>query len=323
MPDSQLIVFSGMSGAGKSSLSQALADQCEMSGVKHRWLHEEIIDHPIRTGEFKYGSLETEPDMLRNINDMFDRWRGLVENMLNEGSIYIMEGVLYENIDRYFFPGNYPRDRIVAYYDALMDVLSPTNPIVVHLCRSNVRDTLEAMFAVRGEWWKGVILNFKRNAYFADGPGLSNEDAVYGMWENFQDLAGENFDRFNGRKLRIVTDEGNWDQYLKEVTESLGLVYRQPPDFGVENPEQYLGHFETCIEGTTTTVEVKYDGSNLYCQTSWPYMRLIPLDHHLFSMASFPIKLLFQTGPSNEIESVSITGPYGWNIVGRTLQKVA
>jgi hypothetical protein len=35
--------------------------------------------------------------------------------------------------------------------------MEPAKPVVVFLYRSDVRTTLEAMFRLRGNWWKNLI----------------------------------------------------------------------------------------------------------------------------------------------------------------------
>ena len=94
--DTKLILFSGTSGAGKSTTSKALAQQFALNGIRQRWIHEEMTNHPIRDGEFGTGSLDDDTDMRRNIEDMFARWRRLVDAILKQDHVYIMEGVLYE-----------------------------------------------------------------------------------------------------------------------------------------------------------------------------------------------------------------------------------
>lgn len=52
MKDTRLIVISGISGSGKSTMAHRPTGQLELNDVDHLWLHEEVADHPIRAGEF-------------------------------------------------------------------------------------------------------------------------------------------------------------------------------------------------------------------------------------------------------------------------------
>jgi len=74
MIDTMLIIITGISGSGKSTTAQNLAWQYQRNNIQHQWLHEEKTDHPIRAGEFSIGSLYSERDLERNIQDMFCRW---------------------------------------------------------------------------------------------------------------------------------------------------------------------------------------------------------------------------------------------------------
>ncbi len=141
MQEVKLVIICGMSGCGKSTTSQNVSYQYSCNGVPHKWLHEEMKDHPIRWasgGEFSVGDLYTAEGMAANIEDTYDRWESLIDEMTRKGGIYVMEGCLFQNIVRYFIPGGYPEVKIRAYYDRLFEILAPANPHIIHLYRPDV-----------------------------------------------------------------------------------------------------------------------------------------------------------------------------------------
>jgi hypothetical protein len=317
--DTKLILFSGTSGAGKSTTSKALAGHLERNGIQHLWIHEEANDHPIRDGEFGHGELANSTDMQKNIDEMFERWKRLVGTIMKQDAVYVMEGVLYENISRYLARAQYPTDRIQDYYDALMDIIAPTNPTVVHLYRGDIKQTLRCLSETRGKGWLDSQLDWQ---WYPDMPAdteLTGDDAVYALWHADQDKAQSNFERYTGSKVWLCTDEGRWEDYIQELTQHLGIEYRRPARPELPNPEIYLGRYEVCNGDKTEAVEIKHDAAGLYCHGFWPCMRLDPMGPDHFAFLSFPMEIQFSRS-KNEM-SLRVSGSCGWKMVGKTLRR--
>jgi len=321
MLDTKLIIITGMSGAGKSTTAQSLACQYQRNHIRYCWLHEETKNHPIRDGEFSIGSLCSEEDLESNIQDMFQRWERLLQRISTSGRVFIMEGVLYDNILRYFYESHSSLEKITWYYDELMKRLAPAQPVVVHLCRANVRATLETLYQMRGQWWKNLILNMDQNQYCRDH-GLAGEEGVYAMWQAYQDTARKMFARWSGKKIQIDTTAGAWESYMQRLTQFLEIDYQPLAQPAVAEPEKYCGQYEIRFEDQLHTLDIKFDGTSLYCQAFWPYMKLLPLGGNRFIISSFPVKLTFLENPTGGVEAVRVRGSYDWEIMGKTLLKV-
>ena len=302
-------------------MAQNLAWQYRRNNIRHRWLHEEIRDHPIRAGEFSVGSLCSEQDLETNIQDMFQRWERLVSRILHSGRVYILEGVLYENILRYFYSSHCPLERITGYYDELMQRLAPARPAVVHLYRPDIRATLEAMYQVRGLWWQNLILHGDQDQYCRDR-GLTGEEGVYAMWQAYQDTAEMMFQRWQGDKIEIDTTAGEWEGYMERLTQLIGLEYHPPEMVAISDPGRYCGRYEIKLGAQVHTLDIKFDGASLYCQSFWSYMRLLPLGGNRFVFSSFPIELAFLENRAGDVKAVRVRGPYDWEIMGKTLPMI-
>jgi len=320
MKKSKLIIVAGMSGAGKSTTSQQLAKQYARNNIEHIWLHEEIANHPIRQGEFEVGSLDTEEGMAQNIVDMYERWAKLTDEIDNSSSVYIMEGCLYQNIVRYFFPSNYPLGNITAYYDRVMEIIDKLNPTVVFLYRSDVKASFEQAFAVRGERWKKLILDPEGDGYFQTHE-YTGDDSTYAMYDHQQQVADMMFERYQGSKIKLCTSDGQWDKHMRELTEYLGLTYMPPQETpALTEPQQYCGRYVLDIDGRQNAITIKLVEETLYCQLSWwSNMKLIPCGNHEFEVLSFPIQLAFHL--DGQKPTVDVTGIYDWGISGKTLVK--
>lgn len=321
MEDTRLIIVTGISGSGKSTTSKKLAEQYRLNGIRCCWLHEEIRRHPIRDGEFSYGSLKNAADFEYNIQDMYRRWEKLVKRVLRSKSVYVMEGVLYDNIIRYFYINNYPVEKITGYYDRLAQIMAPASPIVVELLRPDVQAGLEPLYPVRGMWWKDLIMDAGDYQYFIDHH-LQGEEGVYQMWQDYQALGDAMFERLEGRKIKIDTSAGQWDSYLEQLTGYLGLKYIRPVDKKMDNPQQYCGRYTVEVDQKQHSIVIDWDGESLVCRSWWPTMRLRYLGGSRFTFCSFPIDLDFRRNGAGQVNTIRVSGIYDWEIVGQTMTRV-
>lgn len=319
MKNTKLIIVSGMSGAGKSSTSQKLEKQYQYNQIKHFWMHEEIGNHPIREGEFNIGSVHSKEDMDKNVEMMYDKWRRLVSEIQKSDSVYIMEGCLYQNIIRYFFECNYPIDKITNFYDTINDIIKPLNPTIVFLYRSDIRESFARAFKVRGERWKKLILDPEGDGYFKEHPYVG-EESIYQKWEEYQNIASQMFDRIKGYKIKFDTLGEDWNQYMKVLTDYLGLNYDEEKKETFIEPARYCGQYEIDLDGKTGRLIIKLVEGKLYCQVGWwSNMEMIPLGNDEFELLGFPIKFSFKLG---ENQSLSVSGIYDWDINDKELVKV-
>ena len=321
MINTRLILVTGMSGAGKSTTSKGLARQVRLNGIHCRWLHEEIRNHPIRDGEFTSGSLYSELDFERNVEDMYVRWERLVKRILRSKSVYLLEGVLYDNIIRYFFVANYPPEKIVAYYERLLQIMAPLCPTVVFLYRSDVRATLEGLYPLRGEWWKNLILDPTGYRY-CQARGLAGQEGAYQLWQAYQDLSAELFERVAGHKIKINTQQEAWECSLQVLTAYLGLNYQPLPEERAADLQVYCGRYAVQVGEQQHGIEIDCNEAGLYCRAFWPYMKLRSLGGRQFEFVSFPITLAFQKDGAGRVAAVTVRGEYDWEIVGHTLLRV-
>jgi len=293
MDDTKLIIVCGMSGVGKSTTSQNISYQYTMNGIANEWYHEEMKDHPIRWengGEFQF------EDMNLNISDTYARWETLISNICG---VYVMEGCLYTNILRYFFPVKYPTDKIIEYYDKLMKILESANPHIIHLYRPDVEKNYRKAFKVRGKNWKNIITDGNNNYDFA-------------IEREYQNLARKVFADYQGNKLNINTSDENWAIYYKIICEFLGIEYYDKSYIPISNTEIYAGDFEG--------LKIICEDNELYCSLSWwKYIKMNAIGTNEFELSGFP--MVFKYSFLNNSVSLTVSGNYDWEIVGKTLYK--
>ena len=322
MKDTKLIIVTGMSGVGKSTSAQNLARLFQQNDISYTWYHEEMKDHPIRWingGEFTVGDLCSEEGMELNIADMFDRWTSLINKIMDIGGVHIMEGCLYENINRYFFRGNYSKEKIIAFYDKLMKILELTNLQIIFLYRPKIKENLEKAFVVRGDRWKNLILNPKSYTYFDTHEYVDN-DSVFSMWEEYQNLANSIFERYQGSKIKIDTSEEQWHSYLGSLAEYLNIKHFDKDDLPLTSIEKYCGRYFFEDANGKHEIDVISENGNLYCSPFWfKHILMNSSGNDEFELLGFPMKFSYVFKDKKKF--IRVTGNYDWDIVGNTLEE--
>jgi hypothetical protein len=189
------------------------------------------------------------------------------------------------------------------------------------LYRSDVHATLQAMFKVRDEWWKALVLDTSRERYYA-AHGLDGEEGAYAGRRDYQTLADAMFQRCREPKIKIDTTAGEWEFYVQRAVRLLGLTYHPPEAIAVPDPLKYCGRYAATIDGQFHTLEVEFDGTHLFCRAFWPYMKLVPLGGDRFIMSAFPVRLTFLRDEAGGAKAVRVRGNYDWEIMGHTLAMV-
>jgi thymidylate kinase len=310
MSELKLIIVAGMSGTGKSTTAQNISYQYRMNGIEHEWYHEEMENHPIRwspTDEFTVGDIHTEEGMKLNIADNYSRWKILIESVKSKDSILVMDGCFDQNVTRYFAPGGYPTEKIIEYYDGLLEILKPANFHLIQLYRPDVIASYRKAFKVRGKRWENLITNGK-------------EDADFTLREDFQTLALNIVGRYSGNKMCIDTSDEDWETYLKEICKFLGLRYFGRQYLSVPNLERYVGYFEYKAEKDTENVKIIYEDGELFCSPDWfTHIKMNAIDENKFELSAFP--MIFKYKFSDTDAYLTVSGNYDWGIVGKTLKR--
>jgi len=307
----KLIIVAGMSGTGKSTTAQNISYQYRMNGIEHEWYHEEMEEHPIRWangGEFTVGDLNTEDGIKLNIADIYTRWKTLIEYIKSKNNILVMDGCFDQNIIRYFYPGNYPNEKIIEFYDGLLEILQSANLHLIHLYTPDVAANYKKAFKVRGKKWEHIITDGKKDYDFAD-------------MIKYQELALKITGRYSGNKLCIDTSGDDWETYMKEICRFLDLQYYDKQYLFVANPEKYTGYFEYKDDKITESVNIICEDGELFCNPDWfTHIKMNEIGENKFELSAFPMIFEYQF-IDNDVY-ITVSGNYDWGIVGKTLKRI-
>lgn len=313
----RLIIVDGQSTVGKSTISKSVFKQIVNQDQVY-WLHEECENHPIRQNEFEIGNIHTLDGMELNRKDMLQKWHLFSKQIMESGQTCVTEGCLLHAMDRYLIESSWNEKEISNYFEEIIEIIKPLNPLIVFLHRPNLKLSFEKAFKARGDWWKDIILRkpddrgyFKTNKYTGD-------DSIFDCKVYEQHQMDNIFEVLQCDKLKLDTTEEQWESYVRQITESAGYIYQNHVD---ELPElgEYCGTYR--IQGGEDTWSICYnDKSNeVYTSLFWPYMPMKYIGNNEFELISFPITLTFKSTTGKV--KFTVNGNYDWGYNGKVFIK--
>lgn len=318
--NSQLIIVDGHSSVGKSSISKSVYQQINRSHPAY-WLHEECENHPIRSGEFRFGALDTAMGMEQNRIGMLEKWKAFRDSIVASGKMCVTEGCFLHAYDRYFIHGPWSSTEINAYCAQVLDVIKNLNPIIVLLYRPDLRKSLEKAFIARGQWWKDLILRRDDlHVYFKDHVYV-DENSMFDAVTFEQSRIMEMFESLDCSKIKIDTSEEKWEQYTREIVQYSGLQYQKDDPRRCEM-SPYPGAYRWQNGTENDDWIIQYDDANdcLYTTLFWPYMPMRRVKEDVFELISFPVELRFCDGADGM--KFTVHGNYDWEYNEQVFIKV-
>ncbi len=313
----QLIIIDGQSTVGKSTTSQSVCEQIVQQRECY-WLHEECDKHPIRDGEFSAGELTTLEDMALNKTQMLDKWQTFSSSIVTKGKVCITEGCLLHSIDRYLLISAWEDEQILQYFAEVMKILAPLNPLIVFLCKSDLKSSFEAAYKIRGDWWRDLILKRPQACGYFKTHEYTGDESIYAAITYEQDKMAMVFESLNCDKLKINTMEEKWDRYVQEIVEKAGFSYSARPS-PQPDVEKYCGNYRAVTGDTEWHINYDIDKRQYFMTFFWPFMPLKFLGDDCFELVSFPIKLCFNF--HNDEVSFHVSGNYDWEYNDRVFRK--
>ena len=317
----KLILIDGHCSVGKSSISKSVSHQV---GMEHKslWLHEECENHPIRSGEFDFGRLDTSDGMRANLDGMLNKWQAFTRMILDSGQIVITEGCLLHQYDRYFIHSIWTDQEITAYYAQVIEMLREADPFIVFLHRPDLRKSLEKAFLARGDWWKTLMLKpDEKHVFFKDHP-CSGEQSMFDAIAFEQHQMARFFDTLDCAKIKIDTSAEEWEGYVRQIVTCVGGRYHEQSTV-CHDPLQFVGVYQLEGGAEDELWQIGYDEANkcLFSSLFWPYMPMRCKSLNEFELISFPVELNFQL--SNGALKFRASGNYDWNYNDKVFIKIS
>jgi len=211
----RLILIEGMIGSGKTTTAERLADWLSRRGEDVRAFDEGAADHPIRTrrvDELLAAPAPGDPDVYS-----VGQWRRLAERCLRDGQTVILESVFLQNSVMQAFIDGAPAAAVTEICTEIQRQAAPAEPFLVYLRPTDIAAAIARVHQARGEPWSSRNVAYVQDCPWARRRNLRGRDAVVRLYQAWEPVASQLYDRYPFPKLMVPDPQHDWPAALRAI----------------------------------------------------------------------------------------------------------
>lgn len=291
MKQSQLLLFEGAPGSGKSSLSQFVAQQLQAADRPVHWLEEHSLNDQV-FGPF-FDALEQPSADLIPI--ALDCWRTFCAQVASGSVIYCVDGAFFHSTLKLLLAYCVPEVGIADYLQSLYELLRPLQPCLFVL-KGDTAAIMRATIEERGERWAANVAADVAEYPIQQGQPKDVASMIAFFVESQRQLERYAAD-FPFAQFHLDTTARDWTAYQRELCAWLDLPIRFEERSVKVMLEQYVGLYQPPASfppefNHPLEVELTADGLRLHTVFMRNF-RLIALQPDRFALAGRPLFLEF------------------------------
>jgi hypothetical protein len=212
----RLILVEGMIGSGKTTTAGHLADWLSRRGEDVRAFDEGDADHPIRTrrvDELLAAPAPGDPGAYSA-----GQWRLLAERCLRDEQTVILESVFLQNSVMPAFIDGGPAAAVADICAEIQRQAAPAEPFLVYLRPIDIAAAIARVHEARGEPWSSRNVAYVQDCPWARDRNLRGRDAVVQLYQAWDPVASELFDRYPFGKLIVSDPHHDWPATLRAIS---------------------------------------------------------------------------------------------------------
>ena len=211
----RLILVEGMIGAGKTTTAGYLADWLSRRGEDVRAFDEFAADHPIRTrrvDELLAAPAPGDPGVYAA-----GQWRRLAERCLRDEQTIILESIFLQNSVMPAFIDGAPAAAVTDICAEIQRQAAPAEPFLVYLRPVDIAAAIARVHEARGEPWSSRNVAYVQDCPWARRRNLRGRDAVVRLYQAWDPVVSELFDRYPFGKLMVPDPHHDWPATLRAI----------------------------------------------------------------------------------------------------------
>jgi thymidylate kinase len=211
----RLILIEGMIGSGKTTTAEHLGNWLSRRGEDVRIFDEGAADHPIRTrrvDELLAAPAPGDPDVYSA-----SQWRRLAERCRHSGQTIILESIFLQNSAMPAFIDGAPAATVTEICAHIQRQAAPAEPFLVYLRPNDIAAAITRTHRTRGEPWSPRNLAFVEDSPWARHRNLRGLDAVIRLYQAWEPVVGELYERYPFPKLMVPDPQHDWPAALRAI----------------------------------------------------------------------------------------------------------
>jgi hypothetical protein len=220
-PDTQLVLFEGIFGSGKTTTAAWLASLLNNAGFEavHHW--ESDPKHPIHTG-LKMSTIIEDYKTFVDPDKTLRYWCDFVSRQIYGSSVYLFDGMFWQRTAELSYLVGANWNDIIASNARIIETIAPLNPCLVAFFHSDVSKLLVQTMKQRPDWTDIILRVYDAQAWLKRR-GVYGPEGFLAFKEEWQTMAEDLFDRFPFRKLRVVDPNNDWRAARQQICAFVGL----------------------------------------------------------------------------------------------------
>ena len=280
----KFIIVDGIPTVGKSTLTDILYEQLNKNFIKTIWLHEEIENNLIAIKD-------------NNVENHLKAWQKFLNSVENDDNVYLIDSNFFKILHKISLSDENLKNHINDFCNFIND--NQEKIMLILLKRKDVKKSFLSSFEYRGSFWEKRCLK------------NSSLNEICETEENYQKVYEKIYKNSNCKKLRIYTDDDNWELYTKDILNNLSLNYIKP-EICKLNYSKYCGSYSCDNWNAEITID---NENNLFISVFWAKIELCNISDNVFKLKRFPLFVEF-----NE-DSLIFSGEHEWEMKGKKFLK--
>lgn len=226
-PKTNLILFDGLPGSGKSTTAQWLVKFLRQKQIDAVFLPEALIEHPLWWYQVWDGREYKTPDFIHIPIQAFmqtslHKWKGFTKQAT--GRVSIVESFFFQNTVGMFMMGGAEPTSLMEYTLEVQQIIRLMNPILIYFRQIHPASALRRVCSIRGKEFETELVENMESFPYLRQRKLTGLDGVASLWENIQSLTDAIFENSTVRKIAIEISGGDWQFYQRQILDFLALV---------------------------------------------------------------------------------------------------